>query len=474
MLVFSTKLPLKNTITQENCMDLFIKWIIGSPNYSISTLNYDISSHKDFDCNYGEQTFSIRHYKDENIEISACRLENASPDAIWINDCIFLCQNQEKSLLIQLHCNRTDFDITMPKPHKPYIVRQFVENGYCKDDSGIPITDVPINSDNEYYSTCVKFMTGNLDYTLPIVYVSCDDSGRTALSPTYLARQLSGVAHVFVEQNRSTSLKLREDTYGNNAHNKYIGIYLPGTKFCQKYSLNDYSDYKVMSQEIVNSVWKVLVNKSDSSKFNWNHILTLQSRQKVTELQNISVQDKAQLSDYINTFDEENQLLRNQIDELNKENYSLKAQLDALRTSLNSDSENHYFYKAGTESDLYPGETSDLLYSILSQVQSKYDTESRAYTLIQSLLSANPKIGECERVLNGLTDIFSGNFRLNKNTITQLKQLGFEVKVDGPHYKLYFYKPKYMFSVSKTPSDHREGKNVISQIRNIIDIERKI
>ena len=61
MLVFSTKLPLKDSITQEDCMKLFIKWVIDSPNYKITDVSYDITSHHDFDCEYGDQIFSIRY-----------------------------------------------------------------------------------------------------------------------------------------------------------------------------------------------------------------------------------------------------------------------------------------------------------------------------------------------------------------------------------------------------------------------------
>ena len=474
MLVFSTRLPLKDEITQEECLHLFIKWVIDSPNYSIDAVEYDVSSYKDFDCDYGNQTFSIRHYMDESIEISACRLENRESTAVWINDCIFLCENGNKSLLIQLNCNRTNFDTQMPKPHKPYIVRQFVESGYCKDDAGIPITDTALESDGEYYSKCVDIMNGTLTYSMPVVYVSCDYWGNTVISPTYLARQLSGVAHVFVEKNRDTALRLREATDGNNAHTEYVGIYFPGTKLCQKHGLSYYPNYKVMSQEIINSVWKALINRLDSQKFNWNHIIALQSRQKMAEWQNISIHDKAQLNEYMDTFDQENKDLRDQIEDLNAEVFSLRSQLDTLRDVLNGDAEDTCFFKMGAEPNLYAGERSDLLRSILAQVQSKYEPSSRPYVLIQAMLEANPVIGEGERVISGISTIFGGGGRLNKTSKAQLRDLGFTIEEDGPHYKLVFHDPRYMFTVSKTPSDHREGKNMISQIRAMIDINKKI
>ena len=90
------------------------------------------------------------------------------------------------------------------------------------------------------------------------------------------------------------------------------------------------------------------------------------------------------------------------------------------------------------------------------------------------MLEANPVIGEGERVISGISTIFGGGGRLNKTSKAQLRDLGFTIEEDGPHYKLVFHDPRYMFTVSKTPSDHREGKNMISQIRAMIDINKKI
>lgn len=474
MLVFSTRLPLKDDILPKECMRLFIEWIVDSPNYNIERIDYDVSSDKDFDCSFDNKTFSIRRYKDNKMEISACRFENKEQNVVWITDCIVLSEVNCKSLLIQLNCNRTNFDARLPHIHKPYIVRKFVDSGYCKDDEGIPITYRALESDDEYFDLCVKIMNGSLNYTMPTVYVSCDYWGNTVVDPQFLAKKLSGVAHVFVEKNSETALKLKEATSGNNAYTKYVGIYFPGTKFCQKYCLDYYLNDREMCQAIIDSVWKVLINASDSSKFNWNHIIALQARQKMKEFENISLQDKAQLEEYMDVFDQDYHDLSCQNEELNKENYALKTQLEMLKAALGNNSDDACFYKKGEEDDLYRGEQSDLLYSILSQVQSKYEPTSRAYTLIQSLLKANPKVGECERVLEGVSTIFSGDARLQKTSKSELKRLGFIIEEDGPHYKLFFHEPRYMFSVSKTPSDYREGRNLLSEIRSVIDIDRKI
>lgn len=474
MLVFSTRLPLKEEITSENCLQLFKEWVEQSPHYPISEINYDVRSYEDFECGNGKISFSIRHFENNQIKLSACRLENHDSGAVWINDCIYVVEQGVKSLLIQLNCNRTDFSTQLPPVHKPYIVRKFIENDFCKNDADIPVTDTPLDADGTFYDICVEIMRGTYSYSMPAVYISCDYWGNHVISPQYLARQLSGVAHVFVERSHETALRLRDATDGNNAYTGYIGVYFPGTKFCQRHGLEYYSDYREMTREIISSVWSALVNRLDSAIYNWNQIMALQSRQKMLEWQDISAQDKEQLSMYMDTFDQENASLRMKIDELNQQVYALRSQLDALRATLRGDSEDSCFYKAGKEASLYISEKEDLLFSILSQTQNKYPQSSRGYTIIQSLLEANPRHGECENIISEIRSIFNNGGKLTKVMKARLKTLGFSIEEDGTHYKLVFHDSRYMFSVSKTPSDHREGKNLVSDICNIIDIERKI
>ncbi len=474
MLVFSTRLPLRDEIGYSDCAKLFIEWVIQSPNYSFDVIEYDVQSQNDFDCTKDNVTFSIRYYEREQVQIVACRLINRETVFNWISDCIFSCEDGVKTLLIQLNCSRTDYSTELPQINKPYIVRMFVEKGFCKDDVGIPVTDEPIKSDGEFYHLCAGVISGTLRYSMPVVYISCDKSGKTVISPSFLAHQLSGIAHVFVESSYQTALNLREDTNGNNAYAGYIGIYFPGVKICRRYGVEFYSDYKELTKEIIDSVWKALVNCLDSTTYNWNQIIALQARQKMEEWQNISIKDKQNLKQYIDNFDQENKELREQVDSLNQQVYSLSAQLDALRAVLSSASEDNCFYKVGKEPDIFRGERNDLLFSILTQVLDKYPSDSRAYMLIKTLLDANPKVGENERVMTDVRKVFSNEERLTAAKKTQLKSLGFIIEEEGSHYKLIFHDQRYMFTVSKTPSDYRGGANLLSKICNMLEIERKI
>lgn len=473
MLVFSTKLPLKPDVSYQTCVELFIKWITQSEHYPINNISYDINSHSDFTVTEGTVTFSISHYVDNQIELAACRLENQEKDAVWVNDCIFLHAGSAKVLLIQLNCNRLTFNTQLPPIHKPYIVRQFVESGYCGCDGPIAIRDVPIISDDTTFELCTRIMTGSANIAMPVVYVSCDYWGGTAISAEYLARQLSGVAHVFVEKQNKISMKLKESTLGKNVYNGYIGIYLPGSTYCEKFSLAYFEDYKAMSRAIIDSVWNALINQVDASVYNWNQIMTLQARQKMAHWQDMSIAAKEELNKYLSSFDSENEDLKKKISSLNLQNQKLHSQLDAQRIATEA-AQSGGFYKLGAEQDLYPGEHSDLLYSILSQVLKKYDEDSRAYAIITSLLQVNPFIGQGQRMLDDLKNILGNGGRLTSSDKGRLKDMGFTIEEEGTHYKITFHDSRYMFTFAKTPSDYREGKNLFSDICKILDINKRI
>ena len=43
MLLFSTRLPLKESVTKEDIIELIREWITGSPHYGFENLEYTIS-----------------------------------------------------------------------------------------------------------------------------------------------------------------------------------------------------------------------------------------------------------------------------------------------------------------------------------------------------------------------------------------------------------------------------------------------
>ena len=229
-----------------------------------------------------------------------------------------------------------------------------------------------------------------------------------------------------------------------------------------------------MCDSIISDIWSALMNGLDSTHYSWNQIIALQARQKMLELKDVNEQSKQELETYIHTFDSEKDELEQKVEELNRQLYSLRTERDRLREAENPAEQSTFFYKTGTEEELYYGERNDLLFSILSQALNKYEKGTRANCIVQALLDANPKVGSCEKIVAGVKEVFARNERLNKATKSRLRDLGFTIDEDGPHYKIIFHDSRYMFTVAKTPGDHRGGRNMASDICKIIDVTKNI
>lgn len=479
MLVFSTRIPLKKTVTQKDCLLIINEWIEKSPHYSIKIDVDKVLEDNDIDIDFAMDniTVSFKKYEDDKINVFACRLVNEETDSIWYNDCIFVSESENKYLFVELYYSSKCYKAMVPKINKPHIIKKLFESGLCGNDGDISVVDTPIMVDDKSYEVCKDIMNGRSDCSMPAVYISCNACGGTDVDSTLLAKKLGGIAHVFVEKDRVTSLKLQSDTNRNNVYIGYIGVYFPHSTFCKKYSLGYYDNKSnKMIEEINSYVRSALVNRLDATQYNWNQLSTLQSKQKMLTWKGLSAKHKEELNSYISNFDHENEEKDEKIKNLNAENNKLHARIDSLEESLHSSNGKNFFYRLGAEKQLYDSEINDLLFGILSSAKSQYVKESRGYVLIDSLLEANPQIGECAQIMKCVKEVFgNGNDRplsgMNKN---KLKKAGFTFKDENGHCKMSFYNDdRYTFTVSKTPSDYRSGKNMFTDIRNKIDVTRK-
>ncbi len=479
MLVFSTRFPLKDFVEANDCNKLFTEWVTGSQHYGVSPedLKYEKDSPLCFSCHKENVSVEMRHYKDDKddqqLELLSCRLINTEVDSMWINDCIFVSENGKKSLLVQLDCNNLEYDPKLKSAHKPHIIKMCFEKNYCGSDSDIPVSDTPFNA-NYYLDKCADIMNGKSDNSMPVVYISFDLFGKPRVDPKKLARHLGGIAHVFVEPSKNTSLSLKEKTEERNVHNGYFGIYYPKSEIHKTFNPEYYSDCKALEKEIIQTVQQSLINRSDAVLYTWDQIINLQARQKISEWKEISDTDKSELSDFLELYDKDISDKNKLIDELNRQIYSLQSQLDVLREQNHSKKAEGMILPTGEEKEFYEGEIKLLLISVLSQVKDRYPEDSRAYAIIKSLLDANPRTDACEKRVQTVKSVFSKGGALSKAAIKQLEDIGFIFQSNNSHKKMVFYDDRYQFSISNTPSDRRGGKNMASDIIKIINVEKNL
>jgi hypothetical protein len=127
MLVWSTQFPVLPNRTADDLLALCKKWLIGSPH------------NKDWDAveipeavtdevvtaSKGLHTIAVIKTKLGNETFCGFRHQWQDEDhRDWATEICGWCTTERFLLGIHLHCSTTDTGIPLPRPNKPYIVRQ--------------------------------------------------------------------------------------------------------------------------------------------------------------------------------------------------------------------------------------------------------------------------------------------------------------------------------------------------------------
>lgn len=470
MLLFCTTLPLTPETTHRDCVSLFADWVCSSPFYPIDSIDVDAATEKEFEFRQDGFAFLITHYQDASARVTACRLENEQDNRLWLSDCIFVDDPSGKRVHILVKCNRYDFSPGSQEVRTPKIVHQFITNGHCRCDGWMPVTAEPIQATLDNLTQVASFMKGEGDNEMPVVYLSTDgwDWG---LDPERTAWSLAGLAHVVIEQDPAVGLQLMEMTGGNNAYRGYIAIYLPHSGNRYLFSRSSFPTARALNETIRRTLLQCLINRWDSSNFGWEQLRVKQNRQRL-EQETSAHQDE--MNSWISVFDEESQELRDKITDLTRQLERVNAELSRYQARMPAQGQNGFFSR-GAEPELIDGEYTDLLLNVLSRCRGLYPADSRALCLIDSMLEANPRVGECGRILQEIKRILGPGEALNSSMRSDLEHLGFRF-VDGTktHIKMYFRDKRYQFAYSTSPSDSRGGKRKVAEIRNVLDVEWKV
>lgn len=85
-------------------------------------------------------------------------------------------------------------------------------------------------------------------------------------------------------------------------------------------------------------------------------------------------------------------------------------------------------------------------------------TFSRIYLTITNIRTGS-------EIHERLKTLMTGYKTMSAPMRQELMDMGFDISEDGKHYKLtYRNDPRYYTTISKSGSDHREGKNIVSKI----------
>ena len=449
-------------------------WLIESNGYHFGNFDFDFgTSDICIESDDHSQKLFINNY-DERFTVQL--ITNA--DGI-INTVNFVLDDVSDKPSLHISLDKSFLTMTTNndrfKFYLPRIVRTIFWEELGGDDNGILTDDKPFIIRKNHIDFASDFLLNKKEHLNPIVYVSVSDRGVPDLNCDFVARELAGQAHVFVENSPLISDYIKERVMGEKPDvyfptNGEVEILLPnGESQIMRSKKTSNFDYT-----IINSVRRMMAAVDVPSDFD---ILKIKHKHIMSKLADGVDKDVYEACEQIiSEKDAEISSLRKELNDTKSQLHTLSYKAEGLRSNLSkleTSEDNKSVSLSINGSEMYQGEIVNVILKVLRK---EYDlmkddanlSGSRKFDVLGDVLEHNfpPDTGA------ELADVIKSAFNdgaLTKHGIGSLRSAGFVVEKGNKHYKIYFDGfEKYSASISTTPSDVRGSKNFVTDFLNTL------
>ncbi|SFF67588.1 hypothetical protein SAMN04488120_12225 [Fontimonas thermophila] len=401
-----------------------------------------------------------------DVDLAGIRYSRHDNDLEWLTTVVFSRTSSDAWVGVRVECESQHAAARLPSAKKPVVVRTVLESLGGAADGPLPIRDTAHILTNTDIDLAAKLIRGDAGCRLPIVYVSARFQGGYILDVNRLAADLSGMAHVVVEPNRPFSVRLQLEVDSENVYGGTIGIYWPEGGGRRAFFLGgDYSTPGHLAGAIKDEVRAALLNRRPIARCTWAYVRETASRQAILSLK---ASGSKAIDEYVEKFDQEIEAKNQRLEEAESEIQRLRNELRVYEARAGTASGG--LLRLGRERDLYPNEVLGILLDAIEDAATRVQHDSRRQHVLRSILEANrleenPLEGRREqlkRLLRG-TSTIDGKLR------RELEDMGFSISEDGKHFKIVFQgDDRYTFTLSKSGSDWRGGRNAASDIGRLL------
>ena len=472
MLIFSTRLPVKDTLTKEKFFELVIRWNQDSPHHRIDGIEWDGGyRHRWGDM---KNMLEITEYND----VAAAHFVQSEHGVHWTTE--FILHTERREIGIYLSREATENTIYFHKEFKPpYFLKLLMRKNVLGSDGGLTISEYPhsfgttADEQQVLMQLCLEDAGA---FRLPVVYLTRDwFTEHCVVDEGELARRLCGVAHVLVESDKDVSRTLKDLCHGKNVYNGGMAVYFPSVSAAAKRFIPyDGMDVEKVMTQMVRMIFRYMNQQKREPLDTWDGIQMMQMRRQTKQLlaeKRRIEENRKQTSKEKEQYWDEYVKAQTQVEALTEQNARLQSELAVLRARVDSMGENPLLYY-GDEKEFYQGEMLEFVRTALSEkldrLPKEKDRHLRCADVLQDLLNAN----ECEEIQaqrqTELKRVLKGYRTLTPEIQSTLIDVGFRI-TDGKHYKLTYYDDeRYTVTMAKSGSDWRGGENLISEIRKRI------
>ena len=474
MLIFSTKLPVKETFTKQKFFELVVRWNQDSPHHRIDGIEWDGGCrHRWGDM---KNMLEITEYDDV---VAAHFVQNEQFGVHWTTE--FILHAGRKEIGIYLSREATENTVYFHKEFKPpYFLKLLMRENVLGADVGLHISGYPHSfgaTADERQVLTQLCLEDDGTFRLPVVYLTRDwFTEHCVIDESELARRLCGVAHVLVESDKDVSRALKALCNGQNVYNGGMAIYFPSLSAAAKrFVPYDGMDAEKTMEQMVRMIFRYMNQQKRERLDTWDGIQMLQMRRHADQLlmdKRRIEENRKQTSKEKDEYWDEFVKAQTQVETLTEQNERLQNEIAILRARVDSMGERPLLYY-GNEEDYYQGEILEFVRSALAEkldrLPKEKDNPLRSADVLQDILSAN----ECEEMQAQrqaeLKRALKGYRTLTPDIRRTLIDIGFKITSDGKHHKLTYYdNDRYTVTMAKSGSDWRGGDNLFSEIKKRI------
>jgi hypothetical protein len=478
MLIFSTKLPVKETFTKQKFFELVVRWNQDSPHHRIDGIEWDGGCrHRWGDM---KNMLEITEYDDV---AAAHFVQNEQFGVHWTTE--FILHAGRKEIGIYLSREATENTVYFHKEFKPpYFLKLLMRENVLGSDGGLAISEYPqpfgATADEQQVLTQLCLEDAGA-FRLPVVYLTRDwFTEHCVVDEGELARRLCGVAHVLVESDKDVSRTLKDLCHGKNVYNGGMAVYFPSVSAAAKRFIPyDGMDVEKVMTQMVRMIFRYMNQQKREQLDTWDGIQMMQMRRqadqlleekrRIEETRKQTSKEKEQYWKEKEQYWDEYVKAQKQVEELTKQNARLQSELAGLRARVDSMGENPLLYY-GDEKEFYQGEMLEFVLAALSEKLDRLPKEQhpklRVVDVLQDLLNANESEGVQKQRQEELKRVLKGERTLTASIRRTLIDMGFRITSEGKHHKLTYYNDdRYIVTMSKSGSDWRGGDNLISEIK---------
>ena len=463
MQIYSAIFPVKESLSQDDLINLVVEWNQGSPHNKISNLNWD-GKKRNIKFEDGNLTLAIEEIRTYNtIAIRFHQFDENN--IIWNTDIVVNFNTHIFSIKIDRETTADTIGF-IPQFKTPILVNMLLDRDFIGMDNDLEISakEIPIKKDN--YKVIENIICRNTVYSMPVIYVT-KSWGRYPLRVHTLAYRLRGVAHVLIEEDADVCKFLKDSCGGMNSHHGSIGIYYPGSS--APYKIITPRRYEgqeeTLIDRIVNMVCRYMNQQARDKMMTWEGVQNELLKLRYVSATEKKVKAENEVSEVYENFSDELEEKERTIEELNNRVMALQAENQGLRAKYEQVSEIPLIYY-GEEDELYEGEIKDHILETLQKQMQQVKKGTRKELILQDILESNELTGALEEKRAEIKRILKGYTKVGDSLKRDLKAYGFIITKDGGHYKLtYKGDSRYLFTMASSGSDsQRGGENLIGDI----------